>query len=656
MNYNQQQYLNDYLVDSTVLSDPNTFKQNNMSGGTITTNNNSTQSINTTTTNNNHDTTSNNSNSNNTQLENNPTIINASSSNISPTDNGNTNLPDQIGMVSQEQLSNGLPISINTANASYPQPTSNTAGTAVSAAPVARTRTGIINGNQQTTKVPMNLQMNQMSDNNNNLTTMPNGVGRSGSIGTVQNNISNDLSDNGRLPPNGIPQTSNQTYANDGNGMETNDMSYQNANANNRQYYLMNMANNPHLMNDASIQETLSPYFQPFGVDVAHLPMTNPPIFQSSLPVYDEPVPRRRISISNGQISQLGEDIETVENLYNTQPPPLPKYHDPNHTYQSVNKQMVSQGAAAAQQPSNGAYHIPPQQSQQVMPSNGIRQKQGSITGMTYVNGGMAPNEPGMRPSYQERLSQQQQQQPVLQPSIRKSLNQQMNPVYVQQMNYRTDTNVNPQLKQQLQENAIPSTAPGHLEHRNSLPQSELKFPDPRVKQEYLDGSESSSIPPQQELPKYNSYGVYERSGEATPGTTAWKRARLLERNRIAASKCRQRKKVAQLQLQIDYDKISKENVILRKKLVYYEKLISKFKKFTESHFNTCHKTSSSVNDDDKNALKIIQEMLMIDEDIHEVNDNGKIIKLSVKDLSPSVPITPSQLGDSDIISDGEID
>lgn len=110
---------------------------------------------------------------------------------------------------------------------------------------------------------------------------------------------------------------------------------------------------------------------------------------------------------------------------------------------------------------------------------------------------------------------------------------------------------------------------------------------------------------------------------ENTPGTPAWKRARLLERNRVAASKCRQRKKIAQLQLQKDFDNLSRENMIIKKKLNYYEKLISKFKKFTESHFQKCHAS------DDFKDLKMIEEMLMIDQDVFEVNENGTVLKMA---------------------------
>lgn len=153
---------------------------------------------------------------------------------------------------------------------------------------------------------------------NNNIT--PNATNNNNTRSSIENNNyvdmksepqSNQLSsttNNNAAPTNkAIPLPTNPS---DGNNFNSNNNNITSAN---KQLYLMGMNNNPHVINDPTIQETLSPYFQPFGVDVAHLPMTNPPIFQSSLPLFDEPIRRRRISISNGQISQLGEDIETVE-------------------------------------------------------------------------------------------------------------------------------------------------------------------------------------------------------------------------------------------------------------------------------------------------------------------------------------------------------
>jgi hypothetical protein len=50
----------------------------------------------------------------------------------------------------------------------------------------------------------------------------------------------------------------------------------------------------------------------------------------------------------------------------------------------------------------------------------------------------------------------------------------------------------------------------------------------------------------------YNNEVIFNPDAGPIPGTAAWKKARLLERNRIAASKCRQRKKAAQIRLKED--------------------------------------------------------------------------------------------------------
>lgn len=244
---------------------------------------------------------------------------------------------------------------------------------------------------------------------------------------------------------------------------------------------------NSHALNDRQIQEALSPFFT--GVDVTHLPMTNPPIFQSSIAHYDEPIRRRRISISNGQIGQLGEDVESVENLYESQVPPMPPtgYHPPstqqapqlsadldNHEFPSVKQQKTSQPA-------------------------------------------------GQNPA-----------------------------------------------------SAIPMTR-----------------------------SSSSS------------------NGGPEPGTPGWKRARMLERNRVAAYKCRQRKKVAQVQLQRDFDVLVDENRVMKKKLDYYEKLVTKFKTFFEGHLGRCASN-------EKESLQIIESMLRIDSGVSEVDDSGRVVKMEI--------------------------
>ncbi|AAS51816.2 ADL104Wp [Eremothecium gossypii ATCC 10895] len=290
-------------------------------------------------------------------------------------------------------------------------------------------------------------------------------------------------------------------------------------------------------MSDPVIQESLSPFFQPVGIDVTRLPLTNPPIFQSSLASYNGPPQRRRISISNGQIGQLGhmgqlDDEDVMESIYDLQPPPLPQRRNGAKPF---SKPVVSHEQFLARQ------HPPSYQA-------------------AYVD--VAPGKPaeGHGAAYAGSVS---------------------------------SAPLHPHPEQ-------PLTRPAHvLDAMASGPD----FPR---------AASSSSLPT-----------LY----DAPPGTAAWKRARLLERNRIAASKCRQRKKIAQLQLQKDVDILTKENKEIRRELEYYQKLVSKFKRFIELHMETCNGSNGGV--------QIIEEMLKIDHSIvGQENDSG-----DKRDTSEEAPI-----------------
>ncbi|SCV99935.1 LAFE_0B05776g1_1 [Lachancea fermentati] len=272
-------------------------------------------------------------------------------------------------------------------------------------------------------------------------------------------------------------------------------------------------------MGDPSLQEYLSPFFQPFGVDVSHFPLTNPPIFQSSLANYSDGPRRRRISISNGQISQLGDETGNFDDLYYNQPPPLPQ------------RQEFMSAKAATQ---NNAMDV------KIAPAHPphpfVQQPTGLVTQPLEV-------QPAQMPSDIEIKDE----------------------TFGEQHDSRSANMMSPFSSQHNQNT--------HFEQRTR-----------RVS-----------------------------NHEPLPGTAAWKRARLLERNRIAASKCRQRKKVAQQQLQKDVVELSKENREMRRKLDYYEKLVSKFKKFTEIHMSSCGGS--------KDQLNMIEEMLKID---HNITDTSK--------------------------------
>ncbi|QLG73831.1 hypothetical protein HG535_0F03420 [Zygotorulaspora mrakii] len=326
---------------------------------------------------------------------------------------------------------------------------------------------------------------------------------------------------------------------------------------------------NSHTINDPSTQEYLSPFFQPFGIDVTHFPLTNPPIFQSSLTSLDEPVKRRRISISNGQINQLSEDLETLENLYNTQPPPLPPRFDHQPMQTQIPSQIQNQSQAQTQR------HVQRQTQRQDPQPN------------------LAENALRQQAKFQQF----------------ESVNNSVPQAHIQ-------ANPDDEIAAKSISGSASSTT-WENSNGNSLHCSDVLSQQRSSQQVAVD---VSPAPVKRSSSSSSNSSYNNRMSDPIPGTNAWKRARLLERNRMAASKCRQRKKVAQLQLQKDFGVISAENKVMKRKLDYYEKLVAKFKRFSEAHLRKC-----SGSDD---SLDIIEEMLMIDSGIKEVDDSGLIVKL----------------------------
>ncbi|EDO15393.1 hypothetical protein Kpol_1063p3 [Vanderwaltozyma polyspora DSM 70294] len=78
------------------------------------------------------------------------------------------------------------------------------------------------------------------------------------------------------------------------------------------------------------------------------------------------------------------------------------------------------------------------------------------------------------------------------------------------------------------------------------------------------------------------------------------RRAYLLEKNRAAASKCRRKKKIEELQLKTDVARMSKENIFLKNRIQYYEKWMVEFQIFLREHLKSCmfdDNTNSMVNE-----------------------------------------------------------
>lgn len=93
----------------------------------------------------------------------------------------------------------------------------------------------------------------------------------------------------------------------------------------------------------------------------------------------------------------------------------------------------------------------------------------------------------------------------------------------------------------------------------------------------HTDQDSVAGVPPQNHTLVYNNEVIYNPNEGPIPGTAAWKKERLLERNRLAASKCRQRKKHAQQQLQNNMAKFEKELSEKQRKLDKAERLIAMY-------------------------------------------------------------------------------
>lgn len=227
-----------------------------------------------------------------------------------------------------------------------------------------------------------------------------------------------------------------------------------------------------------AFQQNLS-FHNPF--DVNSYPITNPPIFDSTmmLPYSSEGVPRRRrISISNGQIGQIinHEAFFDSDGSNNDLDEFIPD--------QQQQQQQSQQPQPQQPQPRQ------PQQPQQPPQFNN------EIINHFAANSQLAPNEAG--------------------------------PIPVQP----------------------PPSLPAQQKQR------------------------AAGVPPPNHQLIYNNEVIFNPDAGPIPGTAAWKKERLLERNRVAALKCRQRKKQAQQQLQ---DNVSKyENHISRQdaKIKKYEGLL----------------------------------------------------------------------------------
>ncbi|QHS72828.1 Aca1p [Saccharomyces paradoxus] len=430
-------------------------------------------------------------------------------------------------------------------------------------------------------------------------------------------------------------------------------------------------------LHDRSVQENLGPMFQPYGIDITRLPITNPPIFQSSLPAFDQPVYKRRISISNGQISQLGEDLETIENLHSCQPPFLSFKTQQNSGPQQVaNLNTATYPSFSSNELQNIPQQNIPQQHEQATVIPEAAPQTGSeefCPAMTPFDSNLKLSVPAVAatadiPSStasiplnnsgidQTYINMQLRLQAQMQNKVWKNAQLSVNPCTPASnssvssssscQNICDHSNENESIHSSISHGANSNTA--NTSHQNAdmtnatgLPYK-LKSPDVNSihiesKPQYEEtisalssNTNSGAVVNSGPSSTMHTSAAFQIKHEPRPqrmennatgfedGAKAWKRARLLERNRIAASKCRQRKKMSQLQLQKEFDQISKENTMMKKKIENYEKLVQKMKKISRLHLQECtvnngnnsHQKSGNKDRDINVFLKMIEEMI----------------------------------------------
>ncbi|RLV91267.1 ATF/CREB activator 2 [Spathaspora sp. JA1] len=115
--------------------------------------------------------------------------------------------------------------------------------------------------------------------------------------------------------------------------------------------------------------------------------------------------------------------------------------------------------------------------------------------------------------------------------------------------------------------------------------QQQVQPPPPSIPQQKITKNKAqyAGVPPPNHQLIYNNEVIYNPNNGPIPGTAAWKKERLLERNRIAASKCRQRKKQAQMELQVSIDKLEAK---LKARDLKIEKLQATLKLYNKALLN----------------------------------------------------------------------
>lgn len=341
------------------------------------------------------------------------------------------------------------------------------------------------------------------------------------------------------------------------------------------------------------------PFHNPF--DINSYPITNPPLFDSTMnlpyDLNDGVNRRRRISISNGQIGQIinheaifnydNNDFHPFDGMYGRD-----VYKD-NHNHQSQHQQQQHQ---LQQQQQNGS-------SSNTTTTNSSNNNNNSNASNNYNNYGK--NQEILKDGYNKSESFKSHEFEANGSANNLDISSNI-PIsdgllvingQISHVSLSLASQVNSTVPDQV------SQAPAHTNHSTSeiefqqnpmFPPQQSRNMIPLKQDKIVD---VAGVPPPNHQLIYNDEVIFNPNNGPIPGTAAWKKERLLERNRIAASKCRQRKKQAHLKLQDNISKFEKELQSKTDSINNLIKIIKFYNKNLKNYFET-------GNDDDLQELK----------------------------------------------------
>ena len=277
----------------------------------------------------------------------------------------------------------------------------------------------------------------------------------------------------------------------------------------------------------------------PFGLN--SYPITNPPIFDSTymLPYTNDGIPRRRrVSISNGQIGQIMNHEAFFDDFDSSLDDGFSRFNDYEMTRPGTSTGLVDNATIMQQQQ---------KQQQQQQQQRAQAQAQAQIQNLQLQQ--QTSNELSNQVQVKMELPQHSPRQYSNQSIAKDQQNQ--SPQGQDQSLDQTQRQVQSQLPSQLLVRQVPT------------PPSSVTV---------------AGVPPPNHQLIYNDEVIYNPNNGPITGTAAWKKERLLERNRIAASKCRQRKKNAQLQLQESVNRMERDLAVKNQKIQELENVVQRYK------------------------------------------------------------------------------